>query len=188
MPAVPVFAEGTCYAAGRPLGFQSGVGRPGLSLMGTTVDQRFVPEGLDPFRNVTDLAIFFGQMTLYAGRTLVANMYFSRAVANLASGILEIGRLLKADKTAGLAVAGGVTGIALFDLFRCEVSLQPLYAGKGFCLFGIGDEALILFRMAGLAGIGADIDRRSGLGRRCWPGRTAEDGKKQSGQHEHFFH
>jgi hypothetical protein len=85
-------------------------------------------------------------------------MYFPRPVANLATGIFEMGCLLETDKTAGLAVTGGVTGIASLDFFGGKIPPQSLYAGKGFGFLGIGDETRIFIGMTFLAGIRANVD------------------------------
>jgi hypothetical protein len=58
--------------------------------MGPAMDQRFVFECFDPFRNVADFAIFFSHFPDYGCRVACPGMFRTRTVADLAAGILEM--------------------------------------------------------------------------------------------------
>ena len=89
-------------------------------------------------------------------------------MAHLASGILEVWRLLGADKTAGFPVSGSVAWITFFDLLRGKMPYSFFNTIEGGTFFRICHEVGIFFRVTFFACEGADIYgeavRGAGLG------------------------
>jgi len=75
-------------------------------------------------------------------------MLFTRTVAYLTAGVLEMGGFIEADKSPWLPIAGGVTGVALLDFFSGEMFRLPLNTLERYALFGIAHEIVVLFGMA----------------------------------------
>ena len=126
--------------------------------MGPAVNQRFVLEGLDPFRDVTDLAIFFSQMSDYFLRISCPGMFRPWTVTNFTAGILQVRCFFQADKPSWLSIARGVAGVALFDFLRGQVFHLLFNTLKRSAFFGIGHEVVIFLGMTLFAGQGANID------------------------------
>jgi hypothetical protein len=63
-----------------------------------------------------------------------------------------MGGLFKADKSAGLAVPGGMAWVTLPDLCRREMFHLPFNALKRDALFRVCHEIAVFFRMAFFAG------------------------------------
>jgi len=93
--------------------------------MRVPVYEGFISEGPDPFLGVTDLTVFFLQVSLDVSGTFCLDMYSARTVADLTAGIFHRRRFFDADKPAGFAISCRMAKIAAFDLFFREAILHP---------------------------------------------------------------
>jgi len=116
------------------------------------MDQRLILECLDPFRDVAYFAILFGHLAYDGCRIPCLGMFCAGTVAYLTAGVFEMRGLFKADKSASLAVPGGMAGVTLLDLFRSEMPHLSLNTLKGYALFRVCHEIAIFFRVTFFAG------------------------------------
>lgn len=89
--------------------------------MSPAMDQRFILEGLNPLRNMADLAVFLAEVTDYGCWIFCPGMFATRAVADFAACILQERGFFNADEPTWLAIASRVTWIALPYFVRGKV-------------------------------------------------------------------
>jgi hypothetical protein len=117
------------------------------------VDERFIAEGVNPFRYMTGLAVLHGEAALDIPGSVGFDMQGSRSVTDLAAGVLQVRGFLGADETARFAVACGMAEVASLEIFGAEALAHPFNALKGFALLGVALETGVLLFVARSAGV-----------------------------------
>lgn len=126
-------------------------------LMSSSMNQGLIPEGPDPFRGMTNLAIIHCHTSLYITRILCLNVKLARSVAYLTPCILKVRRLFETYKSARFAISGGMAKIASFDLLFGQALFHPFNALERLALLCIHRKAVIFLLMTVFADFGTNI-------------------------------
>ena len=121
--------------------------------MCAAVYEGLIPERPDPFRRMTDLAVFDCQTPLHLLRILRFDMKLAGTVAHFAACILQMGRLFRTDKAAGFAIPRRMAEIAFLYLIISQAFSNPIDAPKRRAFFRIGHKIPIFAFVTFFAGI-----------------------------------
>ena len=84
--------------------------------MSSAVNQWFETKGIDPFGDMTFLAVFLGELHLDRAGILLAYMLCPWPMTNLAACVFEMWRFFEANESTGFAVSCGMTTVTLLNL------------------------------------------------------------------------
>jgi len=106
---------------------------------------------------MANLTVFSGEVAFDVSSVLCFDMILSRTMADLAAGVSEVGRFLRALESSGLAVACRMAGVTTFDFLFREFFFQPFDAPEGRAFSGVCHEIEIFILVAVSTGFRPDI-------------------------------